>query len=69
VIWGLVAIQALFGFPLMIWELSNAENAPQQAAIAAMAAAAAIIPYVFARALDGFREAGERGMSQRKEPS
>lgn len=67
VIWGLVAIEALFGFPLMIWTLSNADSAVQQAAIAACASAGVVIPYVLARALDGFREAGERMASEREE--
>lgn len=67
VIWGLVAIEALFGFPVMIWSLSNADSAVQQAAIAACAAAGVVIPYVFARALDAQREAGDRAWALTQE--
>lgn len=48
--WILSLCGAGFG-AVTILDLSRAESAPQQAAIAAMAAAFAIVPYVWARAL------------------
>lgn len=50
--YGFTLLGAVIGTLDMVSGLTNATGAPQQAAAAAMGAAYAVIPYVFARAVD-----------------
>jgi formate/nitrite transporter FocA (FNT family) len=51
-IWLITILGALFGALLFAQSFTSANGAPQQAAGAAMACAAAVLPYVFARAIE-----------------
>jgi hypothetical protein len=51
ILWIVTILGALVGFAQMMM-LESATGAPQQAAGAAMAVASAVIPYVFARAVE-----------------
>lgn len=48
------AIAAVLAFLILVIGLNMANGAPQEASIAAIAVAVAVIPYVFTRALAGF---------------
>lgn len=50
---GLAAIGAVL---FLKATLPGAQSAPQEASVAAMGLAIAVIPYVFARAIDSFRQ-------------
>jgi len=82
-LWFLVALCALGAGGLLLVGLSIAQGAPQQAAVAAIAAACALIPYVFVRAcalagaerrmrramLDALRAAREETLARMKPPA
>lgn len=50
-LWIVTALGALAGALLLFTGLQGAESAPQEAAIAAIAVACAVIPYCLARAV------------------
>lgn len=52
--WFSAAFGAICGLLTMMFGYASAKSAPQEAAIAAMAVAAAVVPYVFARSLQLF---------------
>lgn len=49
--WGLACLSAILAGLILFFGLANAKAAPQEAAIAAISAAVAVIPYCFARAI------------------
>jgi hypothetical protein len=51
--WIVTAVGASFALLTLITTVGGASGAPQEAAGAAIAAAIAVIPYVFTRALEG----------------
>lgn len=51
VLWILCALGSVAGGFALLLALGAAKSAPQEAALAAMAAAFAVVPYVFARAV------------------
>ncbi|MDM7987255.1 MAG: hypothetical protein QUS13_07980 [Smithella sp.] len=51
ILWVITILGALMGFAQLMM-LESATGAPQQAAGAAMAVASAVVPYVFARAVE-----------------
>ena len=51
--WVVTAIGASIGLLLLFATMGGSESAPQEAAGAAMALAAAAIPYVFTRCIEG----------------
>ena len=52
VMWGLLAAWSVIVGGLFVAAIGGASGAPQEAAGAAMACAAVVVPYVFLRALD-----------------
>jgi hypothetical protein len=62
--WILVILAALFSAFELMGGLLGAKSAPQQAAVAAMAAAQIIIPYCLVRAIT---ELGKESPSKKKE--
>jgi len=60
--WVLAALGSVCGGLVLMFGFVSANSAPQEAAVAALAAATAIVPYVFARAMQlmGQREADDR---------
>jgi len=52
---AVLVITCVITFAGLIYDLNNAESAPQQAAAGATAAAIVIIPYVLLRAFEGFK--------------
>lgn len=50
--WGITAIGSIFGGAMFVLSLLTAQGAPQEAAGSAIAMALAVIPYVFARAME-----------------
>ncbi|MDO8279571.1 MAG: hypothetical protein Q7T63_15760 [Burkholderiaceae bacterium] len=52
--WFAASIGSICGALVMAFGYPNANSAPQEAAIAAMAVAAAVVPYTFARCLHLF---------------
>jgi hypothetical protein len=52
VFWVIAAIFAVFGGLTAFGGMAAANGAPQEAAAAAMGCALAVVPYVFARAID-----------------
>ena len=59
--WVLPILGAVAGAGMLALTLTSASGAPQEAAGAAIACAAAVIPYVLARAVDALRGHGEEG--------
>jgi len=55
--WFASSLGAICGFLVLLVGYSSARSAPQEAAVAAMAVAAAIVPYVFARSIQLFGQA------------
>jgi len=53
VCWAVTIIVTSFAAFDLIVGLTRAESAPQQAAVGAIAAAQAVVPYVFTRAVEG----------------
>jgi hypothetical protein len=53
--WALALLGAAFGAVMLLMGFMTAASAPQEAAAAALAAALAIVPYCFARAIEGLR--------------
>lgn len=62
--WAVTAFAAFFAF-IDFAQIGRAESAPQQAAIAAMAVATAVIPYVFTRAVEGLTEKAPDGSEKK----
>lgn len=58
-VWVLPILGTLGGAAVLALVLMGANGAPQEAAGAAIACAAAVIPYVLARAVDALRGRGE----------
>jgi len=55
-LWIVTALCATLAALWLIFGVNFATGAPQEAAVAAIAAAIAVIPYVFTRAIGSFRE-------------
>jgi hypothetical protein len=51
--WIVTAIVTMLAAVFLGWGMTVANGAPQEAAIAASAAAAVIVPYVFTRCMEG----------------
>lgn len=54
-LWAGSALAAIAGALFLVWGLSNANGAPQEASVAATAACVGILPYCLARAFDALR--------------
>lgn len=52
VVWAIAMLGPMVGFLFLVLALTVANGAPQEAALAAVACAFAVIPYCFARALE-----------------
>ena len=66
-VWVLVLFSTIAAGGVFLVTLSSAKSAPQEAAGMAIAVALAVIPYVFARSLEGIRHADDR--PERQNPS
>jgi hypothetical protein len=60
--WVCVALAAALAALVLVGGLATANGAPQQAAVAAVAVAIAVIPYIFARAIEGWESATWRAL-------
>jgi hypothetical protein len=58
-IYAMPILGAIVGTLVLVWTTVASDTAPQQAAGYAMACALAVVPYVFARAIDLSRDENE----------
>lgn len=57
--WIVTVVATLPGAYLLISAFMDAQSAPQEAALAAMAMAVVVVPYIFTRAMEGLSKKDE----------